>query len=421
MIGLLIFGLALRIGAVLYFADFTDPLTWEYGGIARHVAEGRGFIATSWLGTEEPTAQMAPLYVFLLAGALKSLGPLSYAAVQLLQALLSGLLSLLLYRLAADLFDRRIALATLALAAVYPPFIYFPKQISPAILAALAAVAVAICVVRLAHRGTIRNAMLCGLAAGLAGLTEPFALLPAAGLVLVRLRSFKAAAGGLALLVAALIVLPWTARNYLVFDTFVPARSVSGLALWVGNNPLATGHEYTQTGDFLITLIDPDLFRSIQHLNEAQRDAALGRQALEWIVQNPTRFLELTGWRVFYFWWSSPNYEFDPGWTGTEPRYLYTLQMVLHVPILVLAAIGGWQALRKNRAAALALVLWLVSITLPYAISVASFRRYRLPAEPALVILAAVGIVGVLEWWYRREQQAAAASAAPVSIRVGKQ
>jgi 4-amino-4-deoxy-L-arabinose transferase-like glycosyltransferase len=43
--------------------------------------------------------------------------------------------------------------------------------------------------------------------------------------------------GALAAGMVILCCVPWTVRNYRVFHTFIPMRSVLGLQLWVGNNP----------------------------------------------------------------------------------------------------------------------------------------------------------------------------------------
>src|SRR5262249_4110344 len=43
----------------------------------------------------------------------------------------------------------------------------------------------------------------------------------------------------LAIAITTLACVPWTIRNYAIFHSFIPLRSVLGLQLWVGNNPSA--------------------------------------------------------------------------------------------------------------------------------------------------------------------------------------
>ena len=46
---------------------------------------------------------------------------------------------------------------------------------------------------------------------------------------------------GIAILIALAIVSPWTIRNYLTFHRFILVSANSGMNLFEGNNPVATG------------------------------------------------------------------------------------------------------------------------------------------------------------------------------------
>jgi hypothetical protein len=88
---------------------------------------------------------------------------------------------------------------------------------------------------------------------------------------------------GLVLAVAVATVSPWTIRNYLVFDRFVPVSANGGWVLWWGNNDSSKGlmQDWSQeqkraTGAELI-----DLDRRLMH------------EALAWIADNPLQFLNL--------------------------------------------------------------------------------------------------------------------------------
>lgn len=85
----------------------------------------------------------------------------------------------------------------------------------------------------------------------------------------------------LVLLGAAVVVAPWTYRNYLVFDTFVLVATNGGSVLYRANNPLATGG-YTQRGEVDLEVYD-----------EVAQDKEGRRLAVEWIKENPGSFLKL--------------------------------------------------------------------------------------------------------------------------------
>lgn len=85
----------------------------------------------------------------------------------------------------------------------------------------------------------------------------------------------------LVVLGAALVVAPWTYRNYLVFDTPVLVATNGGSNLYRANNALATGG-YTPRGEV-----------DLSSLDELAQDKEGRRLAVQWIKANPGRFLEL--------------------------------------------------------------------------------------------------------------------------------
>lgn len=80
---------------------------------------------------------------------------------------------------------------------------------------------------------------------------------------------------------AALVVGPWTYRNYLIFDTPVLVATNGGSNLYRANNSLATGG-YTPRGEV-----------DLGELDELAQDKTGRRLAVEWIKANPRRFFDL--------------------------------------------------------------------------------------------------------------------------------
>ena len=92
----------------------------------------------------------------------------------------------------------------------------------------------------------------------------------------------------------AVIVLPWTVRNYLVFDAFVPVSTNGGFTLLTGNNPSAQGG-YTDN--------DP-LVRKVSHSVSGQvaADHLATSLALTWIREHPAAFVALIPKKVWRLW-----------------------------------------------------------------------------------------------------------------------
>jgi hypothetical protein len=114
------------------------------------------------------------------------------------------------------------------------------------------------------------------------------------------------------ILLPALIVTPWTVRNYLVFHSLVPVRDDFGLVLWEANNDCAQFSAHLNW-----TSVCPEQHRHPNvNLEEARRVLELGepkyfelrrQEALHWIGDHPARFLKLTAMRFVFFWMPSES------------------------------------------------------------------------------------------------------------------
>lgn len=140
-------------------------------------------------------------------------------------------------------------------------------------------------------RPRVWPALGAGIAFGLATLTQPALLFaPLAFLLFEALRATTWRAASLRSLCFlagfAAAIAPWTARNALVFGSFVPITSTSGFALFIANNDRAWGGWID-----IASIGDPALDQSRDELG-ASREAM--RRALGWMAENPGRAATLT-------------------------------------------------------------------------------------------------------------------------------
>lgn len=112
------------------------------------------------------------------------------------------------------------------------------------------------------------------------GLLIPLVLLV---LDLVRERpfSYPLLTTTMCLLVACLLIVPWSIRNTRLFGSFVLISTNGGVNFWEGNNP--TGDGSTQA-----------LPANTATMNEAARDQYLGKLAKQYVREYPARFIMRT-------------------------------------------------------------------------------------------------------------------------------
>ncbi len=415
---LLLAALALRVGYVLAADDWRQPVTFEYGEIASHLLAGEGFSARPFLplygrplvGPLSPTAYMAPGYVWLLAGSQAAFGAYGYLALQLLQAVASALVCLLVAEVAERLFERRVAPWAGWLAALYPMLIYYCRIMQPTVFTALAAALAVVLLLRLAERPNWGLVAACGAALGLGILIEPVLLgfLPLAlGWLAWRGGLSRAAAVGA---LACLLLAPWTARNWVVFHRFVPVKSTFSLNLWLGNNPLATGYEYGEGGLRIKWSLSAEERARLAAMNEADAFSYLGGRALAFMRANPGLAARLAAAKLYYFWWVSPLRRGLRVHGEHGGAYLWLRKLVLAG--LLASAAAGLALGRPRWSQALLPALLGAAFSLTYALTYAAHSRFKVPLEPLLLAFSAGGLA-----WLAGALRAGQTGAAGVSPR----
>jgi 4-amino-4-deoxy-L-arabinose transferase-like glycosyltransferase len=193
------------------------------------------------------------------------------------------------FALARRAADDRVAVMSVGLLAIWPNGIFLSGLASKELLLLLLLPATAVVYLRGMegdeNRCSAGVELTAGLLLGAAILTQPTFLLMVGVLMVVegvRGPPSWRAARRLALLVvgAALVVAPWTLRNFLASGRFLLVSANGGQTLWVANNPEATGGFVSVADDRA-------------QLDEISYDRVAFRRAIRWIWDNPRRFLAL--------------------------------------------------------------------------------------------------------------------------------
>ena len=217
------------------------PFLFESGNIAVSLASGHGFGSPFRVDTG-PTAWMTPLYPFLLSCLMRIFGIYtfpSWVAAVAMNSCFSTAACLPVY-FAGKRFDGlRTGVLAAWLWAIFPNAIQLSFQsLWDTSLSALLGAAVVWATLRLPD--SRRTSAWCwyGLLWGVALMANAtlLSLLPLCLAWAVWRSPTSLRRAGLSAAIVLLCCVPWTIRNYRVFHTFVPLRSVLGLQLWVGNN-----------------------------------------------------------------------------------------------------------------------------------------------------------------------------------------
>lgn len=361
----------------------------EYDRWAQGIAGG------DWLGSQ--VFFQAPLYPYAL-GILYAVFGRSLDAVYLAQIALAVAGCWALYRAGREMGGERVGLAALGLAAFYGPFLFHDVQL----LKESAAVAVTGFLLWSLAARQCRRYFASGILLGILALLRenallllPF-LLPLAGSKGFVRRS-AALIGGL-----VLALLPVALRNGFVGGDFLPTTSQGGVNFYIGNNAEADGtYRPIVPGKQIPALERAEPVRIAE--TELGRKLTAGevssfwmRKALSWAAGHPGGFLrlQLRKLGMFWSWYEQPD-AVDYYWVRRLSPALRWLAPVEFGTVALLALAGLWLVRRDPGPFAPALLFalgWMLST-----VAFFLFSRYRLPAVPALMILAAVPLARISE------------------------
>ena len=248
---------SLAIGVFVIFVWAPHPWGWEgidhYDDLSQLLARGEPF----------PTTDVPWGYAYFLAAFIRVFGHRLWVPL-LAQAALNALVPILSYRLIAIEFDRRTAIAAAALIGVASFNTVYASTASSDAVCTVLFVAGLWAFAEGRRRGGWAHFGLAGLFLGLAPQFRPnLILLPAvlaALYVLVRPRNLRKV-GQMVLCVgtAALMLVPWTARNYRLLGLVLPTSSHGGVQLWYGSlqmGPYLTSRAYNPRSAFEFSAFD---------------------------------------------------------------------------------------------------------------------------------------------------------------------
>jgi 4-amino-4-deoxy-L-arabinose transferase-like glycosyltransferase len=376
--------LALAFSLVIYPA-IREPLAAnvdpdKLGDLSSNLAEGKGFVY-SGPGKLIPEFDRGPVYPALVAEIIRLGGTRSFIPVQVFQSLLHGLTCFVVFLFASKLHARGIALAAEGLCAVHPMLIWYTARIWIETTHTFLVTVSIFSLLLLAGRSTPRRSVASGLLLGLTSLTKsillPFSFV-AGGVLLLRKGRQALPAAGTMLIVCLLLVLPWTARNYLESGYFIPVQTSLGLNRVQGD---AIGMNWTRMPFSTLDIwlvgkarIDSILEGTGASPLDPRGDRILAASSLRLSMENPGFALKRTAVNLLTFCYMS------------ESRAKSIFLACIQIPLFLCALAGSYRLWKRHPESEMGIVL-LVYFFVVHAF-VVGWARYSVPVVPLALVLA---------------------------------
>ena len=370
----------------------------EYG---ENFRQGQFWWASVPFGIEHASAWKAPGYPAWV-GFWYSLVGASAFRVYVIQALLAPLTVLLTWALGRRVFTPRVGLVAAWIVAVFPLVFEYYGMLFPEALVIPLTLGVLLV---LSHRRAPdwRGAALLGALIGVTLLIRPtsfFLFAPVAVLWMISCGPRRGAGlTAIAIAAAALVIAPWTIRNYEVTDGgFIPLSVQDGAVYGTFNDEAANDPENPYAWRF--SLADPpEILTRMPRPDDAELRTGLQDAAFDYIADHPGSVAEAFYWNGIRRFWDlrSPDEVLDEVEFQGRSRAVRGIGLGLYWLLLPLAAYGAW-AIRGRRR-----LLWpLAALVLAasVAFTIIGGTRYRAPLEPLVAIGAAVGLTRL---WPERE------------------
>jgi hypothetical protein len=377
---------------------YSDPA--HYDMIAWNLARGDGH-SLGAPGATRPTAYRPPLVPWITSLVYRTVGH-RYDVAVLVQSAIGALVPLLIVALGAALFGAGVGWVAGWLTAVNPLIVFFSGHLLTENAFTALMLLGLLCSASWVKAPRPRTALAAGIVWGLAALTRPLALpLPAiaAAWAWVPLGLAIGARGrtrqvALLLLGLVLAVGPWTLRNAIVFDAFVPVSTNSGRVLLEGYNPRSWDDPALRGGGAIDVTAEP--YATLIGLPEVEADRKARAEAMRFALARADELPRMALAKLARFWRLSA----EGGGTGTWQREDSVLARLAarFDPVLICSIIvfpfalwGAFRILRGphgwSRSLPLAVMLYFSLLAMVFW----GGLRPRAPIEPLIMLVAAVG------------------------------
>jgi 4-amino-4-deoxy-L-arabinose transferase-like glycosyltransferase len=388
---------AIRISVAAWMGLDDVPLpgsdSVEYDTYAWNLAQGKGFRGMSPDVSDQNhlTAYRPPLTSIVWSGLYKVFGH-RYDVVRLMNSVLGALSCVLLFYIGNLAFNRTVGWYSAVIWAIFPSSIYFSIQLySEPIMLVLLLAFVMKCL-QFSRKPGWGSAALAGALLGLLFLVNPSKVIMLPLVASWGLWQFRKNLHDLLLsvvipIVAIAMLVPWTVRNYQVFDEFIPFSTMGGSVLLQGNNRIVAT-DPSRHGYVIWDTKIPEYASLLQAPNdEVERDRVARSLAIEWISENRDMLPSMMVAKI--------KRGLTPLLQKGAPAYEFYGMLFSWGPVLIISILAFpltlVSMLRKNDPG------WIIHLTILHFFIITviffGYARYRYGVEPLFVLL----VIGFLE------------------------
>lgn len=377
------------------------PYGFELGRVARAIAAGEGFSSPLRMVETGPTVWFTPIYPYMVAAIFKIWGiysALSHIIITTLNCAFVSLTIIPIHSIARKTFGNGVAAGAAWTWIFLPTALFFP--IYWVWDTSLAALFLALIFWATLSIGEVRSLPAWagyGALWAIGVLINPsiLSLLPfLLGWLAWETRKQSGPwmkQSAIVLLVFTAGMVPWTIRNYRVFNKLIVLRSNFGLELWLGNNPgvPVTWSPWLHPND------NPAEAEKYKSMGEIAFMAEKQHEAFEFMRTHPRETLYFMFRRFVDNWLAITDSPAD-SWSSS-PLYLKAF-MSMNFLLSLLTLFGALFAYRARLPEALPYALVLLIFPIVFYLTHTSLR-YRFPMDPIMMVLAANGVAYPLSRW----------------------
>jgi len=393
---------AVAFAARLAAADARGMLSVRFGDSLAYIGAAQRLVREgSYPGNTDRFFFRAPGYPFFLAAS--TLGHPGWIALdKIWNALLGAAFVVLLAAIARRVFaSREIGLAVGGIAALHPPFLFLGSQIQSEPLYLVCAAAAGFLLLVCVDRPSSGMGLLAGGALAAASFVRPSALVlcPLLAAPLFDRRyppRVRRALAGSAVLGFCLLLAPWTLRNALRFNAFLPVNDEMGFVLYQGNSDWNVRfYRLRSSEDYRSWLAEFNLagttkwnteIPGLAAPNTVRPSSALAAAGVRWARTHPRE----EAWLL----WKKATEWLRPGASPLVRSRAVVAMTTIYYGALFLAAAAGLAASRRRGIAAFCVAT--LAITMAVHVALLVLLRYRMASwDPILILYAPSGILRI--------------------------